>query len=255
MGGDKLNTQMPIPNPAEAPDGSRVKILESFEPLVAVDPTKRIRLAPAYYAMGFASAENSISLRSEALSALHIAANSLPDDMTLLIWDGVRSLSTQKEIADRFVEALRDQLVGEVELNKIVAQYVSPLPTSVSEFLAGPPPHTTGGAVDLTLADARGRPLDLGAKFDQFDETAWLTHYEAGASTRSLSRRARQCCALRRILYWTMTEAGFAPYPWEFWHFEYGTRRAAAFRGADVAKYGPAVPFQLNGDDHDLKIR
>lgn len=98
----------------------------------------------------------------------------------------------------------------------------------------------------MTLADASGQPLDLGADFDQFDEIAWPTHFE---SLGELSSKDRERRAFRRVLYWTMVDAGFAPYPWEYWHFEVGTRRAAAHRGETTASYGPALPFEA--DQHE----
>lgn len=245
----------PIPPHEEEPDQRRVVVRETFDPLVVVEATKRIRVAPAYHAMGYTTAADSVELRTGALNALHVAANSLPTGMCLLIWDGLRSLRTQREIIHRFAEDLRRQVEHEHEVQALLEKYVSPLPESLATFTAAPPPHATGGAVDVTLSDESGRPLDLGAAFDQFDRTAWLTHYERSLPIVGAPRHFARRRTLRRTLYWSMIRAGFAPYPWEFWHFEFGTRRAAAFHGMESADYGPAVPFELGGEEDDLGPR
>jgi D-alanyl-D-alanine dipeptidase len=87
----------------------------------------------------------------------------------------------------------------------------------------------------------------LGAEFDQFVEAAHLSHFEAVADSRlDASDRSRK--RLRRILYWAMTAAGFAPYKWEFWHFEHKTLRATAHFGNNFAEFGPAVGWPTNLD-------
>jgi hypothetical protein len=40
-----------------------------------------------------------------------------------------------------------------------------------------------------------------------------------------------------------MLDAGFAPYPLEYWHYEIGTTLAAAWYGLPYAEYGAAVPW------------
>jgi D-alanyl-D-alanine dipeptidase len=95
----------------------------------------------------------------------------------------------------------------------------------------------------VTLSDDIGRPLDLGADFDQFTQAAHLSHFEAMAkSSLNASNRNRRRLR-RRVLYWAMTAAGFAPYRFEFWHFEHKTLRAAAHFGHNFAEFGPAVPW------------
>ena len=63
--------------------------------------------------------------------------------------------------------------------------------TPPSRSHLAPPPHLTGGAVDLTLGDGDGRPLDLGTDFDAFVP-------EAGA--RALEGIPGQARDLRRTL-------------------------------------------------------
>ena len=81
-----------------------------------------------------------------------------------------------------------------------------------------PPPHATGGTVDLTLS-FEGSPLALGTDFDEFTVDAFT------AALEGVPGPARD---LRRVLYRTMAAQGFVVLAREWWHFEYGTRLWAA---------------------------
>ena len=87
--------------------------------------------------------------------------------------------------------------------------------------------HNTGIAVDLSLTDRSGRPLDMGSPFDAFVEAS----FTANATGLAAENRQR----LRRL----MVEAGFVPLDQEWWHFEWPLRDAAR---CDVA-YGRAEPL------------
>ncbi len=71
--------------------------------------------------------------------------------------------------------------------------------------------HNRGVAVDLSLADSEGNLLDMGGGFDDFSK---ISHYSA----KGLSKSARKN---RRLLRNIMKEAGFVPYEYEWWHFDY----------------------------------
>jgi zinc D-Ala-D-Ala dipeptidase len=93
------------------------------------------------------------------------------------------------------------------------------------------PPHTTGGAIDVTLS-WRGVPLALGTAFDTFDEAAWARALEERPDTEP----AR---SLRRMLTAALVSEGFCPHPMEWWHFSFGDQIWAANSGKDHALYGP----------------
>lgn len=239
----------PIPAGID-PSFDDVKIHDSGEPLTIMAASGHIHLAPAYFARGYSTAEPTVSVRAGVIAALELASKSLPDGIGLLVWDGLRTLRTQAEIAARFEASLASEVTDPAQRRLMVQQYVSPLPRSEREFLAAPPPHTTGGAVDVTLCDVHGIELDLGAEFDQFDDAAWPSHFERhhGQPEATVADQKRR--HLRRILHWAMIDAGFAPYAWEFWHFELGTRRAAAFYGRPHAVYGAAVRWEMLEAEH-----
>lgn len=224
----------PVGNDPSSVEG--MPIHECGEPLVEIRPGARIHVAPMYHERGVAAAPTVICVRRRVLDALRGAAAGLPPGIDILVWDGLRPLETQAGIVEAFKMSLPEEGRDEV-----IERYLSPPPESEQAFLRSPPPHATGGAVDVTLCDASGTALHLGAEFDQFDETAWLAYYEDPdhcADGDAVHWRER-----RRMLYWAMLGAGFAPYPWEYWHYEIGTMVAAVFYDRSCAEYGAAVTW------------
>lgn len=227
-----------IPADLTEPDISGVVVQECGEELAEISGERRIHVAPAYSMRGVAAASSDVKVRSGVLDALRRASTSLPDGIDLLVWDGLRSLEIQLELIDRFRSALPEE-----RRDDTVERYLALPPACEAAFLESPPPHATGGAVDVTLCDRSGRALDLGAEFDQFDETAWLAYYERDVERARDPAGAAQIRKRRRLLYWAMLGAGFAPWPFEYWHYELGTTLAAGYRGRSVARYGAAVPW------------
>ncbi len=70
--------------------------------------------------------------------------------------------------------------------------------------------HTRGVAVDLTLADADGMPLEMGTDFDDMREIAW-------PASRKVSAEALKN---RMMLAGIMHAAGFTGIRTEWWHFQ-----------------------------------
>lgn len=237
-----MKPDLPIPEFSD-PDFRALKIDECHEQVIRLCPTDRVRVYPAYHARGFATSDSSIYLRTGVIDALRAVSVTLKKGMSIVVYDGLRSLLTQKEIADRFAAALATAPISDEERSSTISRFVAPMPATEDEYRLAPPSHSTGGALDVGLASADGSIIDLGADFDQFDETAATTYYEkvCRRSTCSGIDRARR--DQRRILYWAMTGAGFAPYPAEYWHFELGTKRAAAFFKQPAARYGAVAPW------------
>lgn len=185
------------------------------EPLVEVTHP-RIAVLENYHKAGWANARPGTWLRRSAFERLVAAAEGLPERWGLCVFDAWRPLPLQAELYE--------------------AAYGDPglPPGFVSEpdsDPATPPPHLTGGTVDIsfTLDDI---PLGLGAGFDDFTVRARASALEG---EQGVDRE------LRRWLYWTMRSAGFVVLDCEWWHFEYGTRRWAALTGNEPL-FGPADP-------------
>lgn len=71
--------------------------------------------------------------------------------------------------------------------------------------------HESGRSVDVTLAGADGRRLDMGTGFDDFTPKA-NAYATAGVSPAAVANRTRLRSA--------MQAGGLAPYSGEWWHFD-----------------------------------
>ena len=92
------------------------------------------------------------------------------------------------------------------------------------EFLADPrngSPHSRGVAVDLTLLDGDGAPLDMGTAFDAFTP---LSHH----GSTGVGAEARRN---RLVLLGLMTAAGWDFYRSEWWHYQLFDARSYPLRG------------------------
>jgi D-alanyl-D-alanine dipeptidase len=126
---------------------------------------------------------------------------------TLLIYDAARPISVQRRMW---------ALVRGTDKTRYV-----------SNPAKGGGMHNYGMAVDLTIADTSGHPLDMGTSFDYFGPAAWITD-EAGL-LRS-GRISRAAYDNRRRLRAIMREAGFTTILYEWWHFNACHRPTARAR-------------------------
>lgn len=89
--------------------------------------------------------------------------------------------------------------------------------------------HNFGCAVDLTVVDEKGKPLDMGTKYDFFGPLAYPRSEQEMLKKGKLTI---QQINNRQILRKAMNQAGFATNTTEWWHFD-GMSKAQA-----RAKYG-----------------
>ncbi|MEO0984769.1 MAG: M15 family metallopeptidase [Cyanobacteria bacterium J06639_14] len=80
-----------------------------------------------------------------------------------------------------------------------------------------PPPHSTGAAVDVTLMDADGQPVDMGSPIDEISVRSHPNHFEQSFDPKSQHFHANRCL-LRQVLI----QSGFQQHPNEWWHFSSG---------------------------------
>ena len=178
----------------------------------------------AYHKARWPSATGVCLCRSSVLDALGVAVDQLPDGFGLAIFDAWRPLALQRELYQATLDdpAIPGWLVAEP-----------------SDDPALPPPHLSGGAIDLTLT-VGSQPVELGTLFDDATERAF-----AGALEKEPGPERDG----RRLLYWAMRGAGFVVYADEWWHFELGTGRWAAITGRE-ARFGAIEPAAtLDGSD------
>jgi D-alanyl-D-alanine dipeptidase len=129
------------------------------------------------------------------LAEAHRYLKTLHPGLRLLVYDAARPLSVQRIMWER---------VKDTKYHRYVAH-----PDRLSL-------HNFGTAVDLTLADSMGQPLDMGTPFDYFGRAAGISNeqelMEQGVLTRQQVRN-------RQLLRQVMRHAGFRSISGEWWHF------------------------------------
>lgn len=198
---------------APKPLDANGEVKDNGEPLVQL--AEDIRVVPIYRWMGFKGTLAPPRVRAGVLERLRSASSMLPTDFELAVIDAHRSRTFQAELMG-YYERQSDQ--------------------SVDGFVADPfstiviPPHTTGGAIDLTLA-WRGAVLGLGTDFDAFapqSAPAWFESHPGHETARDL----------RRLLASVLSAEDMVPIDTEWWHWSYGDQWWAAQTGAVAAVYG-----------------
>ncbi len=187
------------------------------DPLVEMPPADLL-LLNWYRQEGWGRAIDGVWARKKVLERLQLARRRLPQPFDFAVFDAWRSLELQRDLYEHFANGP----VGATPPGAVAAPTSDPLK---------PPPHLTGGAIDLTLS-WRGKPLALGTSFDEFGDAAHTAHFEGEPGPVR---------TLRRLLYWALREQGFVVLAEEWWHFECGTRQWAALRNEPVL-YGSIRP-------------
>lgn len=156
---------------------------------------------------------------------LLIAQQFLPKGFRLLVKECHRPMSVQREFWDGYYSYLKSKFPAwsDAEVYKECSKLNAPLDVA---------PHTTGGAVDLTLADDTGLPLDMGTDFNAEPLETKNATYTTSQDISISARRNRQ------LLMSVMSKAGFVNYPTEWWHWSFGDKYWAVQTGNLEAIYG-----------------
>jgi D-alanyl-D-alanine dipeptidase len=196
------------------------------------------RNPPYYHAVP--GAIDVIAMREGAAKRLRdVNAKLAPADLDLWVFDAWRPQAVQIYFHDQWLPnelKRRDpSLTGDALLAQVETYWAAP-----SAGDDAPSPHSTGGAIDLTIRWRGGDPLWMGSLFDDASEIAHTAHFEGVATDAAFSFSAEEARANRRLLYWLMREAGYASNPNEWWHFSYGDQMWAQLTGAPAALYSGA---------------
>lgn len=165
--------------------------------------------------------------RVSVADMLSAAQSYLPVGMHLQIVGAFRPFEIQKKMYERAGQELCEQHPDWSE--EFLISYLNVF--SAPPIWDTPPPHTTGGAVDMSIITDDGERLDMVSPF----EMGWVsapTHIEGLSDT---ARRNRD------LLIDVLTRAGMTNFPGEWWHWSYGEPGWALRGGHPVALYG-AVP-------------
>jgi len=185
-------------------------------------------LEPQYFNQGL-SPTAKMYLRESVVKKL-LAVQQKLQKYKLKIWDGFRSREVQRNIYQKFWDDLKKKNPDwdDKRLANEVAVFVTQA-TNPNRI----PPHTSGGAVDLTLADENGQELNMGTIFDYFGPEAAPLYFEENDINETVKQN-------RRILREALRAEGFRFDKDEWWHFDYGNQLWAFGLGKPQAIYGEA---------------
>jgi D-alanyl-D-alanine dipeptidase len=227
-----------------------IPIKASQDALVAL-PDGLWRLEPhPYVALGapYGEGGSPFQLRQGVVERLLAAQRALQRQQPhwrLAIFDAWRPLAVQAfMVRHATAELCRKRGVDPLACGPALAE----VSQEVGRFWAppnpdpsAPPPHSTGAAVDLTLADGHGSPIDMGSAIDAIGAVSAPDHFlEVAAASRAARERERAMAVHRhrRLLQEVMQQAGFAQHPLEWWHFSWGDQLWAWRYGQPEAIYG-----------------
>ena len=207
-----IPTPIPTPILLADPRVAAVPVRETYQPLVA---------------LGAAFGPVRARVRAGLAARLRLAQLALPAGLRLCVVEGHRSAVAQRAIIADYA-AQCGLGVTAPELSRFVA------PLAVA-------PHVAGAAVDITLVNGYGDPLDLGTLIDATPEESGGRCYFDAVDIPARARKNRD------VLARALSGAGLVNYPTEWWHWSYGDRYWALMTGEPAALYGPVD--DLDGPD------
>lgn len=213
----------------------RIPIRECGEPLVSfLEVSPRVRLSRPRW--DYTRAHH---VRETVARMLVRAAEALPSGLVLAVVEGWRPPYIQRRLYatswQRWKERRPDW--SEAQLRRTVNRYTAPIHGKV------PPPHSTGGAVDVVLAREDGSELDQMSPYEVGDHRAYPL------AAPGLSPEAAET---REVLARALLAGGLTNYPSEWWHWSYGDQGWAYRTGQEAALYGPVEPEGWQGDPADM---
>lgn len=200
----------------------KIPILECGEPLIEV-PLIFPRTCPhAYVALGAPYGDRSpFYLREGVIGRLEQAQAKLDQrhaGWRIKIFDAYRPIPVQQFMVQYAFEQeaqaqnIAPQTLSETEREALMAK-VYQFWAAPSLDPATPPPHSTGGALDVTLVNELDQEIDMGSPIDEISDRSYPDYF---ADVEPKVHHHRQ------ILKQTMTDAGFRQHLNEWWHFSYG---------------------------------
>ena len=227
----------------------QIPILESGEPLVPIPLEMFAVESPhPYQRLGAIYAERSpYHLRQSVLNSLLQAQVQLQKhypNWRIQIFDAYRPVAVQQFMVDyTFAEVVQAQGLTPAQLTAaqrtVIWKQVYQIWAVPSLEANCPPPHSTGGAVDITLVDDTGTPVNMGSAIDELSPASHPDYY-----ANSTAPSEQQYNFHRQLLWDVMRHSGFQRHPGEWWHFCLGDQMWAWLSNqADpiksvVARYG-----------------
>ena len=230
---------------------NNIKIKECNEPLISI-PKSIFRLTPhPYMSLGapYLAGSDPWVLRRSVLERLIHAQQYLSEinpQLKLALFDAWRPISVQKFMFDYTVQEICrskgiviDDMSNKGDIIDVIEE-VGCFWARPSSNPLTPPPHSTGAAIDLTLSDMNGNPLDLGGEIDFIGAESSPDFYKEDNLGIPCSKN--QVFHNRRsLLFSVMDQAGFVQHPNEWWHFSYGDQLWSSLSNQGNPIYGAAL--------------
>ncbi len=160
------------------------------------------------------------------------------NNFNLLIYDSWRPLEVQEFMFKRAFSLECEKLNIDISIKNMKSYPL--IIKRVEKFWAYPsfdekcpPPHSTGGALDVSLSDQYGNLVEMGSYIDQMDDSSKPDFYENINDKKSIIWKSR-----RNLLKEIMIKFGFVQHPNEWWHFSYGDQLWAWKNKKTNALYG-----------------
>jgi zinc D-Ala-D-Ala dipeptidase len=208
-----------------------IPVVELGEPLVCLACRGDVSVAAASPTPPFGLPERGWGpvhglVRESLAIRLAQAARRVPHGVRLQVVEAYRPPSAQRSYFVAYCAQLlrRDPQLSRGEGEVLASRFVAPPDVAA---------HPSGAAVDITLVDPLGRPLDMGTPIDATPEES------SGACYLEASGIDREARARRRLLAECLEAEGLVNYPTEWWHWSFGDRYLAFVTGRASAIYGP----------------
>ena len=170
-----------------------------------------VQVEAAYYNGGYKGAIDTCIVREGVAKNLERAIELLPQDLTFRVYDAWRPVCVQEDLYNSYFELIKAQH-SDWDFDKMESE-TKKFVSKPSYDMKNPAVHATGGAIDLTIVHKdSGKILDMGTPFDDFTVMSNTAYFE-NSDNEEVKKN-------RRLLYWTMEEAGFTNLPTEWWHYD-----------------------------------
>ena len=198
---DKEIVQIPIKD-----NGEKLVYIKDFCPEIV------IRLGKYIKKEGKKFIKDSCFVRESVAKRLKVAQKYLPKGYRLMLRCGHRALNIQRKRYNWMYSKIKKKYPdwNKEKLKEETSKCIAPIDIV--------PPHSTGGAIDISIIAPNGRQLDMGTRLGEFNKKTYTNSNE-------ISKTAKRN---RKLLSSVMKKVGFVNYPTEWWHWSYGDRYWAA---------------------------
>ena len=206
-----------------------IELFDTTEPFVDVTQACPDVLVRLYQSKNVLRQDPRALVRLGIALMLNSVARKLPPGIRLMVRDAWRAPKTQAGIHENQADQIERMGLAQTreEARKKADQFAVPAEEPY------PPPHTTGGAVDVTLAYAKTEQLlPMRKAFRRCTPQEWQNQ-----KYRDYKELPAYIVRSRKLLREAMELFGFASIPNEWWHFSYGDFWWAARRNKKRTLY------------------